>query len=177
MRENQLEQSPWFDIQQQTAATNTKNIRMLMQNPTRNFSGGMRNLGHTIQNNNNMGDRDISNTIAEDEIREATSHATLGKCPKSLYDLWNEWEHGIGGRKAAKKFNATERGMRYVKHNYSKRKPYWLLVNSMCNRGHTAKAAISLIYEVYGESQPVSYILKRIRKDKGKNPLFHATVN
>ena len=70
---------------------------MLMQNPTRNFSGGMRNLGHTnrIQNNNNMGDRDISNTIAADEIREATSHATLGKCPKSLYDLENEWEHGL----------------------------------------------------------------------------------
>ena len=68
---------------------------MLMHNPTRNFSGGMRNLGHTnrIQNNNNMGDREISNTIAEDEIRKATSHATLGKCPKSLYDLWNEWEH------------------------------------------------------------------------------------
>ena len=65
--------------------------------------------------------------------------------------------------------------MRYVKHNYSKQKPFWLLVNSMCNRGHTAKAAISLIYEVYGESQTVSYILKRIRKDKGKNPLFHAT--
>ena len=95
MRENQLEQSRRFDIQQQTAATNTRKIRMLMQNPTRNFSGGMRNLGHTIQNNNNMGDRVISNTIAEDEIREATSHATLGKCPKSLYDLWNEWEHGI----------------------------------------------------------------------------------
>ena len=47
MRENQLEQSRRFDIQQQTAAKNTRNIRMLMQNPTRNFRGGMRNLGHT----------------------------------------------------------------------------------------------------------------------------------
>ena len=67
--------------------------------------------------------------------------------------------------------------MQYVKHNYSKRKPFWLLVNSMCNRGHTAKAAISLIYEVYGESQTMSNILKKIRKDKGKNQQFHATVN
>lgn len=83
----------------------------------------------------------------------------------------------IGGQKVAKKFNATERGMRYVKHNYSKQKPFWLLVNSMCNHGHTAKAAISLIYEVYGESQKVLYILKRIRKDKGKTQQFHATVN
>ena len=64
-----------------------------------------------------------------------------------------------------------------IQPNFSYWWPFWLLVNSMCNRGHTAKAAISLIYEVYGESQPVSYILKRIRKDKGKNPLFHATVN
>ena len=62
-------------------------------------------------------------------------------------------------------------------HNYSKQKPFWVLVNNMCNRGHTAKAAISLIYEVYGESQTVSYILKRIRKDKGKNQQFHATIN
>ena len=30
----------------------------------------------------------------------------------SLYELWNEWEHGIGDHKAAKKFNDTERGMK-----------------------------------------------------------------
>ena len=64
-----------------------------------------------------------------------------------MYDLWNEWEHGIGGRKAAKKINAAERGMQYVKHNFTKRKPFWVLVNSMCFHGHMATADINLILE------------------------------
>ena len=88
IRENQLEQSRQFEIQQQYNRTNTKNIRMLMQNPTRNFSGGIRNFGHTNRtHNNNAGDCEIANTIAEDKIQEATGNATLGRCPSSLYNL------------------------------------------------------------------------------------------
>merc|ERR1712238_564303 len=115
----------------------------------------MGNLGHNRSHNNNAGDHVIDNTIPEEEIREITTNATLGRCPRSLDELWNEWENGIGGRKAAKKFNTTERGMKYVKHNLSKRKPFWVLVNTMCNRGHTAKTAISFILEVYGEAHTV----------------------
>ena len=88
------------------------------------------------------------------------------------------WEYGIGGRKkAAKKTNPTERGMMYVKQNFSKRKVFWVIVNNICKCDHTAKAAISLISEVYGELQTMSYILTKIRIDKWKNQQFHVTVN
>ena len=33
----------------------------------------------------------------------------LGK-PKNLYELWQEWEHGLGGCKPAKYFSSTEKG-------------------------------------------------------------------
>ena len=40
-----------------------------------------------------------------------------------------------------------------------------------------ATAAINLILEVYGESKTVSYILSKIRKEKGTNPRFNVDVN
>ena len=36
--------------------------------------------------------------------------ATLSPKPRTLYDLWNEYQHGIGDQKAAKDFTAAERG-------------------------------------------------------------------
>ncbi len=41
-------------------------------------------------------------------------NASLSPTPQSLYILWNEWEIGIGGRKAAKFFTPQEHGI--VKH-------------------------------------------------------------
>ena len=92
-KEDRLESTRQFEIQQQYNRMNTKNMHVLMSNPTRNFAGGMRNCGlanNTRSHNDRAGDRDIVNTIAEHEIQEANDNATLGRCPKSLYDLWNE---------------------------------------------------------------------------------------
>ena len=36
--------------------------------------------------------------------------ARLSKCPQSLYDLWKEYEFCFHGCKAAKDWNALERG-------------------------------------------------------------------
>ena len=49
---------------------------------------------------------------------------TLSWTPRSLYDLWAEYEIGIGGRKAAKDFTAAERGR--VKRTYHLRRLYWI---------------------------------------------------
>ena len=48
---------------------------------------------------------------------------TLCKWPKTLFVLWQDYQFGVGGRKAAKLFTAAERGK--VKFNYSLRKPFW----------------------------------------------------
>jgi hypothetical protein len=52
-----------------------------------------------------------------------TNPPTLSLNPKSLFDLWDEYLHAIGGRKPARLFSHSERGR--VKYNYS-RQSGWL---------------------------------------------------
>ena len=49
--------------------------------------------------------------------------ATLSNCPRSLFDLWQEYKFGLQGWKAAKRFKSRERGR--VKYKYHRRKVVW----------------------------------------------------
>ena len=80
-----------------------------------------------------------------------------------MYVLWQEYEFGVGGKKAAKLFNARERGKN--KFAFSLRKPFWDLVVCMIFHGYNHNTAIDKIYEAYG-SKPVVKILRQIRTDK-----------
>ena len=102
--------------------------------------------------------------------------ATLCKRPKSLYVLWQEFELGIAGRKAAKEFTSLERGR--CRFTYSLRKPFWDLVSSMVRHGYTHNTAIDKIYAVY-PSQNVTEILRKIRTDRknGGHPELRGFVN
>ena len=42
--------------------------------------------------------------------QQAPAPATLMNWPCDLYVLWQEYQHGIGGRKAARLFTLSERG-------------------------------------------------------------------
>ena len=88
---------------------------------------------------------------------------TLSKCPRTLHVLWQEYQFGIGGEKAARLYTAEERGRN--KYNFSLRKPFWDLVERMIRNGLTGQAAIHRIYEVYPNA-PVTQILRLIRIDK-----------
>ncbi len=57
---------------------------------------------------------------------QAPPIANLSPAPKDLYQLWNEYEHSIGGRKPAKHFSLHERGK--VKHIYSLRNAGWQII-------------------------------------------------
>jgi hypothetical protein len=99
--------------------------------------------------------------------------ATLMPTPRSLHDLWQEYHHGVGGRKAARLFSYSERGR--SKHRYSRRKVVWDLVSSLVRMGDTAETAIDKIYAVYGGQTSVTNIingLKRDKKDGTLNPNF-----
>ncbi|KAI2509941.1 hypothetical protein MHU86_4506 [Fragilaria crotonensis] len=52
--------------------------------------------------------------------------ATLMPTPRSLHDLWQEYHHDVGGRKAARLFSYSERGR--SKHRYHHQKVVWDLV-------------------------------------------------
>ena len=90
--------------------------------------------------------------------------AELSKNPRSLYTLWHEYEFGIGSRKAAKHFDARDRGAN--RYNYSKRKVFWDLVSLMVRRGRQANEAIDTLYNYYGYKTSLTNILKAMRRER-----------
>jgi hypothetical protein len=95
--------------------------------------------------------------------------ATLMPNPRSLYDLWNEYLNGVGGRKPARLFSETERGR--CKSKYCRRKVVWDVVRNLVTLGHTSQRAIDIIYDVYGPQTSVTDIINRLRKDKKNGTL------
>ncbi len=82
--------------------------------------------------------------------------STLSPNPRMLYLLWGEYEHGIGGRKAARLFTSEERGR--VKHKYHQRKIVWDCISLQVRAGVTAQVAIDCVYIVYGVNTTVTTI-------------------
>ena len=95
--------------------------------------------------------------------------ATLMPTPRSLHDLWQEFQHGVGGRKAARLFSYSERGR--SKHRYHRRKIVWDLIAGLVRQGQTAEAGIDRIYAVYGGQTSVTNIINGIKRDKKNGTL------
>jgi hypothetical protein len=90
--------------------------------------------------------------------------ATLMPTPRSLHDLWQEYEHGVGGRKAARLFSYSELGR--SEHKYHRRKVVWDLIGGLVRQGHTADGSIDRTYAVYGVKTSVSNIINGLKRDK-----------
>jgi FtsZ-binding cell division protein ZapB len=90
--------------------------------------------------------------------------ATLSKHPKNLYKLWEEYEFGMEGRKAARKFNLRERGKN--KYKYHRRKVVWDRIEEKIRQGHTYHTAIDSLYEQYGRDLSVTAIINKMRKER-----------
>ena len=111
-------------------------------------------------------DREARNNFAEAAaalVRPALI-AALSKGPRTLFDLWEEYAFGIGGKKPAKDFTSFERGAcRFV---YCRRKVFWDCVSKHVNAGYLAVTAIDRILEAYGRNKTVSSILVLMVRDK-----------
>jgi hypothetical protein len=90
--------------------------------------------------------------------------AKLSGCPRSLHDLWLEYEFGFNGRKAAKDFTEKERGA--DKYRYYRRNVFWMKVSEMIRAGFTAERACDKIYSVYGARLPITRIINAMIRDK-----------
>lgn len=99
-----------------------------------------------------------------EDTNEAGPRATLSPHPRSIHTLWQEYEFGIGGRKAAKDFTAAERGR--VKYNYHRRKVVWDVIAELVRSGWTANTACDRLHEVYGRNLSVTNIINRMRRDR-----------
>ena len=89
---------------------------------------------------------------------------SLSPNPRTIYDLWEEWTVGIGGRKPAKDFTAVERGK--VKYKYCRRKIVWDLITKLVKGGMTAHVAMDNILETYGRCEPLTKLINMIMRDR-----------
>ena len=90
--------------------------------------------------------------------------AALSPHPRTLYELWDEYTSGLGGRKPAREFNAQERGK--VKYKYYRRKKAWDLIAKLTRSGLEHHVAIDRVYQHYGRGKSVTEIIKMIQADE-----------
>jgi hypothetical protein len=124
-----------------------------------------------VRNTENANDAQDPAAVGQDNRNPA---ATLSPTPRTLYVLWEEYQHGVGGRKAARFFTPQERGQ--VKFKYSRRKVFWDVVSHLIRSGLHSNVAIDRIYEVYGQNATVTTVINQMRRDKRNgnlHPLLH----
>ena len=97
----------------------------------------------------------------------------LSRCPKTLFDLWHEYQFGLSGYKPAKELNVIERGK--TKIMYCCMKVFWNVVVKLVNTGHTSKVAIDKVYACYRRNTSGTKILLKIIQDRktGGHPNVH----
>jgi hypothetical protein len=99
--------------------------------------------------------------------------AKLASRPRCLYELWQEYQFGIGNNKPAKNFTTPERNAnRVTKQKYHYRNKVWKLQRYMLNAGWTVEGMNTEITRVYNCSH-VSAIVKAIVDDSKnvRNPM------
>ena len=99
-----------------------------------------------------------------DAQQEGTQPATLSRSPRTLAELWEEYQFGIGGRKPAKNWLPAESGntRHGIKQKYYRRKMVWLTIEKLMERGDTRDAAINKIRSAYGWRASVTKIIDSI---------------
>jgi hypothetical protein len=101
-------------------------------------------------------------------------HARLVARPGCLYELWQEYQFGIGNNKPAKNFTTVERNNRDegLKQKYHYRNKVWKLQSYMFNAGWTVEGMNAEISRVYNSSH-VTTIIKGITMDSknAQNPM------
>ena len=105
--------------------------------------------------------------IGRPQQRITTQQVSLSSNPRNLYDLWEEYTNGIGGRKPAKSYTPSERGK--VKYKYTRRKIVWDVITNLTNSGLHSHTAIDRIYEYYGRDKTVTEIINIMRQDRANN--------
>ena len=95
--------------------------------------------------------------------RGNNNRLTLAPNLRMIQAFWQEYEHGIGGRKPAKLFTRQERGIR--RFLYSKRKLVWDKISLLVRQGYGWEAACDSIYAAYGRNLSIAQIMRQIQVD------------
>ena len=155
LRTNQI--ADRVSIQKSFTLVNANIRRIAIQPGVRSFRGT------TVAGSNDDTILRAASAAQQPAIRSLPS---LSSNPKNLYELWQEYEVGIGGRKAAKLFSQWERGGKN-KHKYCRRNVIWKIIDRIVRgRGQTtADVVIDQIYAIYGQQTSVTKIINAIKDD------------
>ena len=170
---------------QQAMLTMDQRNREWTENKFRTINDNIRRFGGTIQSGIARQDPQRIAAVArynqEDHSRQhdilhPANYTQRGRqWPKlapnvrDLMVLWNEWEFGIGGRKAAKDWTAQERGGggdKKVKQMYHRRKNIWRVQLLLVNKGRSIHSANALIERTYGPQLSLTGISQAIAQDR-----------
>jgi len=112
---------------------------------------------------NNQQDDAVEDNDDNTDANRIPYESSLSPRPWNLYELWKEYQHGIGGHKAAKNFTDRERG--WVKCTYTCHKVIWDEIDCLVRAGDMYEVAIDRIYQAYGQTLSVSKLSDEIRED------------
>ena len=146
-------------------ATLRSHDRMLNRMARRIDANPLNKLNRVAARNEGQNQR---NQPANQPTGIATSTAVLSPNVRTIQDLWREWTTGLHGHKAAKDFNAQERGR--CKSKFCRRKIVWDLIRQHINAGRLATDVIAAIYAAYPQKS-VTQIINTIRRQKSNNEL------
>ena len=85
--------------------------------------------------------------------------------PKTIGEIWEEYQNGIGGRKPARDFTRRERNRKVNKSKYHRRNAIWKCMERLLDRGYNSNTAIRKIYQVYG-FRTISQIITAMIRDE-----------
>jgi hypothetical protein len=122
----------------------------------------------------NMTAKNAATADEEIVLLQQARRVELGKQPKLLHELWQEYQFRINNQKAAKDFTTAERGGKN-KFKYCCQKAFWDLIVLHVSARFLAQVAIDCVYDCYRRRLSVTAILELLRKDKttGGHPNFH----
>ena len=119
---------------------------------------------------NDRSEEEVGGQWRRNPPRVVDAMRNLTRNPRSIHELWDEWQFGIGNRIPAKDFTSRDRGN--CKYTFHRRKVVWDKVSEMVRSGWNAVEACHRIYTVYGRSSSVTQIINAMRKDRktGRHP-------
>jgi len=148
------------------AANNASNKRPAAKRAKKDHVNHLKVEGAT-----KVGDGSEDGIVSKTETNQEQAHSSkrapcLNMTAETLHELWNEYQFGTNGWKAAKDFTEIEQTP--VKKLYDLRMVFWSKCVDMINFGMSVDDAICHIYEAYAPTTNLESILVKMKIDKKK---------
>ena len=113
-------------------------------------------------------ERDESAEVTTETIIDRIMSARLSQRPKTLFNLWHEFQFGLDGYKLAKEFSRVER--QKSKSVYCHRLLFLGVIEKLVNAGYTSEVAIDKVYKCHCTTSTKILLKMVIDRKSGGHP-------